>query len=347
VGEEATFSEKGVPPPQTIHRRTTLSDCADGVVPELSIVVPMHDEAANVEPLYDELIETLAGMEQSAELIFVDDGSTDETFDRLREVHGRERGEGAPAVKVLRLRRQFGKSAALSAGFEAARGGIVMTMDGDLQDNPREIPRFLAALDEGLDLVSGWKRERHDPATKVFASRVFNAVVGCVSGVRLHDINCGFKAYRAELVRELHLYGGLHRYIPVLAQARGYRCGEIEVEHRPRTAGRTKYGAGRLVTAFLDLLTVLLLTRFASRPLHLFGGAGLAAFVVGIGVSLAELLLTLIGWHPLRLGPHRLLFGALLILLGLHLIALGLIGELVVSRQAREGDPYSIAERLG
>ena len=195
--------------------------------------------------------------------------------------------------------------------------------------------------------MSGWKRERHDPAAKVFASRVFNAVVGWVSGVGLHDINCGFKAYRAELVRELHLYGGLHRYVPVLAQARGYRCGEIEIEHRPRTAGQTKYGAGRLVTGFLDLLTVLLLTRFASRPLHLLGGAGLVAFVVGIAVSLAELLLTLIDWHPLRLGPHRLLFGALLILLGLELIALGLIGELVVSRQRRPGDAYSVAERLG
>ena len=323
-----------------------MTDNSDATRPDLSIVVPMHDEAENVEPLYDELIDTLAGMEQSAELIFIDDGSSDETFARLRDVHGRERGEGAPVVKVLRLRRQFGKSAALAAGFEEARGGIVITMDGDLQDNPKEIPRFLAALDEGLDLVSGWKRERHDPAPKVFASRVFNAVVGWVTGVGLHDINCGFKAYRAELVRELDLYGDLHRYIPVLAQARGYRCGEIEVEHRPRQHGRTKYGAGRLVTGFIDLLTVLFLTRFASRPLHLFGGAGLIAFVVGIGVSLAELLLTVIGWHPLRLGPHLLLFGALLLLLGLQLIALGLIGELVISRQARGDESYSIAERL-
>ena len=323
-----------------------MTDSTEGAAPELSIVVPVHDEAANVEPLFDELAEALAETGRRAELIVIDDGSTDDTFERLRALHARPRAQGAPAVKVLRLRRRCGKSAALAAGFAEARGDVVVTMDGDLQDNPKEIPRFLAALDEGLDLVTGWKRERHDPATKVLASRVFNAVVSWVSGPRLHDINCGFKAYRAQLVRELPVYGGLYRFLPVLAHARGYRCGEIEIEHRPRTHGKTKYGATRLVTGFLDLLTVVLLTRFASSPMHLVGGAGLVALVVGVVLGLAHLLVAVAGWQLIGLGPHLLLAGALLILLGLQLISAGLIGELVISRERRRGDAYSIAERL-
>ncbi|MFW6161777.1 MAG: glycosyltransferase family 2 protein [Planctomycetota bacterium] len=326
-----------------------MSDWAASEAPELSIVVPVHNEAPNVEPLYDQIAEVLAEMGRRTELIVIDDGSTDETFERLRTVRQRAQaaGQGAPAVKVLRLRRQFGKSAALAAGFAEARGEVVVTMDGDLQDNPKELPRFLAALEEGHDLVSGWKRERHDPWSRVLASRVFNAVVGWLSGVRLHDINCGFKAYRAELVRELRLYGDLHRFVPVLAHGKGFRCGEIEVEHRPRTAGETKYGAGRLITGFLDLLTVLLLTGYASRPLHFFGGTGVVAFAVGVVINLYLALLWAFDPTSRPIGTRPLLLlGVLLMILGIQLVSVGLIGELLINRQRRPGDAYSIAERL-
>ena len=371
--------------------------------PDLSIVVPMHDEAESVGPLHAELVAALGQLDQTAELIFIDDGSTDDTFDRLRELHrrqrdgdgtpgmtrgmgeepdtgesssssssssssiptvegrrvedededdsaeGRESGDegagGVPAVKVLRLRRRFGKSAALTAGFEQARGDVIITMDGDLQDAPKEIPRFLDKLAEGCDLVSGWKRERRDPLAKTIPSRIFNVVVALATGIKIHDFNCGFKAYRRELVNELHLYGDLHRYVPVLAHAKGYRCGEIEVEHRPRVHGRTKYGLGRLFTSFLDLLTVLLLTSYASRPLHFFGGTGLVAFFAGFVVSACLAVLWCIGERPI--GNRPLLFlGVLLLILGIQLISVGLIGELVISRQGRRGDGFSIAESL-
>ena len=360
----------------------------DAYALDLSIVVPMHNEAENVAPLHDELVAVLGELGQKAELVFVDDGSTDGTFEKLCEVYrrqcegagaeggrvddedeqaegGRVEGEdedeqagggrvededkigGAGAgMKVLRLRRRFGKAAALTAGFELARGEVIVTMDGDLQDAPKEIPRFLAKLAEGFDLVSGWKRERHDPITKTLPSRLFNVVVALVSGIKIHDFNCGFKAYRRELVNELHLYGDLHRYVPVLAHGRGYRCAEIVVEHRARMHGRTKYGMGRLFTGFLDLLTVLLLTSYASRPLHFFGGSGLVSFVAGFGVCGYLAVLWCAGGGPIGNRP-LLMLGVLLLVLGIQLVSLGLIGELLVSRRRSEQEGYSVAERLG
>jgi len=315
--------------------------------PELSIVVPMHNEAANVEPLHAQLVAALEPLGRSAELVFVDDGSSDATFERLADLHrgqGTAGGDG-PSVEVLRLRRQFGKSAALAAGFDAARGHIVLTLDGDLQDDPAEIPRFLDKLDEGYDLVTGWKRRRHDPPSKVLASRLFNLVVSRLSGLPLHDVNCGFKAYRRPLVDELQLRGGLHRYIPVLGAARGYRCAEIEVAHRPRQHGSSKYGLARLVTAPLDLLTVLLLTRYAARPLHFFGGLGVACFAAGLVLDVVQGVLWLAG-RPL-VGMAMVAFvGALLMLLGVQLIAVGLLAEHRISRDGGHPRPYSIAERL-
>ncbi len=317
-----------------------------GSPPELSIVIPLHNEAENVEPLYGELLAALAGVGRPAELVLVDDGSTDGTFGRLQALHERSAAEpSGPRVRVLRLRRRFGKSAALAAAFEEAQGSIVLTMDGDRQDDPKEIPRFLDKLAEGYDLVSGWKRQRHDPWHKVLPSRLFNRVVSWVSGVRMHDFNCGFKAYRAELVRELTLYGDLHRFVPVLAHARGFRVAEIVVQHRPRTHGRSKYGVKRLFTGFLDLLTVLLLTSYASRPLHLFGGIGLLGLGAGVGINGYLAVLWLAGERPIGQRP-LLAVGVLLMILGIQLISLGLIGEMIVSRQESRRRTYSIAERL-
>jgi len=317
-----------------------------GSSPDLSIVIPLHNEAENVEPLYGELVAALAGVGRPAELVFVDDGSTDGTFERLRVLHERSAAEpSGPRVRVVRLRRRFGKSAALAAAFEEARGNIVFTMDGDLQDDPKEIPRFLEKLAEGYDLVSGWKRQRHDPWHKVLPSRLFNRVVSAVSGVRMHDFNCGFKAYRAELVRELTLYGDLHRFVPVLAHAKGFRVAEIVVQHRPRTHGRSKYGVKRLFTGFLDLLTVLLLTSYASRPLHLFGGLGLLGFGAGAAINAYLAVLWLAGQRPIGQRP-LLTAGVLLMILGIQLISLGLIGEMIVSRQEGRRRTYSVAERL-
>jgi glycosyltransferase involved in cell wall biosynthesis len=250
--------------------------------PRISIVVPVHNEQDDVAELAKRLEQTLGG---SYEIIFIDDGSTDDTWRRLVELH--EPGR----IRLVRFRRNFGKTAALRAGFSLTRGEIVFTMDGDLQDDPREIPRFLEQLEQGYDLVTGWKKKRHDPAHKVAASRLFNQVVRLTTGLSLHDINCGFKAFRGGLARSLEIYGEQHRFLPVLAAARGYRVGEIEVEHHARVHGRSKYGFSRLFKGFFDLVTVLLITRFAERPSHAFGFAALACGGAAALCSLAALLL--------------------------------------------------------
>src|SRR5213596_2010356 len=245
----------------------------------ISVVIPVHDEERSVALLYDELRSALEPLDTTWEAIFVDDGSTDGTFAALTRLHN-----GADNVRVVRLRRNFGKAAALVAGFDQARGETVVTIDGDLQDDPSEIPRLLAKLDEGFDLVSGWKAQRRDPLRRRIVSRIFNAVTSRVSGLRLHDMNCGLKAYRAEVVQGLALYGELHRFIPVLAHYRGFRVAELSVNHRPRTHGSSRYGLERYLRGFLDLLTVSFMGRYRHRPLHLFGGLGLSLFAVGLGI---------------------------------------------------------------
>jgi len=226
---------------------------ATGVI---SVVIPVHDEERSVALLYDELRSALQPLDTSWEAIFVDDGSTDGTFAALTRLHS-----AADNVRVVRLRRNFGKAAALVAGFDQARGDTVVTMDGDLQDDPAEVPRLLAKLDEGFDLVSGWKARRRDPLSRRILSRIFNSVTSRFSGVRLHDMNCGLKAYRAEVVHGLRLYGELHRFIPVLAHYRGFRIAELPVNHRPRGHGRSRYGIERYLRGFLDLLTVSFIGR--------------------------------------------------------------------------------------
>ena len=290
----------------------------------ISVVVPVHDEERSVALLYDELDSALQPLGEPWEAVFVDDGSTDGSYSALTRLH-----DAQDNVRVIRLRRNFGKAAALAAGFAHAEGDVVVTIDADLQDDPAEIPRLLAKLDEGFDLVSGWKTQRRDPLTRRVPSKIFNWVTGRVSGLRLHDLNCGLKAYRADVVRGLRLYGELHRFIPVLAHYRGHRVAELPVNHRPREHGRSRYGVERYVRGFLDLLTVTFMGRYRHRPLHLFGGVGLLLGAIGtlLLVYLTVLKLTgeAIGQRPL------LMLGVLLVVVGVQLVSLGLVSELVAS----------------
>src|SRR3954447_4179836 len=291
----------------------------------ISVVVPVYNEERSVALLYDELRSALDQLGTAWEAIFVDDGSTDGTFAALTRLHNT-----ADNVRVVRLRRNFGKAAALRAGFDQARGETVVTIDGDLQDDPAEIPRLLAKLDEGFDLVSGWKTRRRDRLSRRVLSRIFNRVTGAFSGVHLHDMNCGLKAYRAEVVHGLRLYGELHRFIPVLAHYRGFRIAELPVNHRPREHGRSRYGVERYLRGFLDLLTVSFIGRYRHRPLHLFGGLGLLLGVIGFLV-LSYLTVLKIEGHAIGQRP-LLILGVLLIVVGLQFFSLGLISELITSQ---------------
>jgi glycosyltransferase involved in cell wall biosynthesis len=276
----------------------------------------------------------------SYEIIYVDDGSSDQSFERLREVF-----KGSASVRAIRFRRNFGKAAALMAGFEAARGHTVITMDADLQDDPGEIPRFLARLEEGWDLVSGWKQDRKDPLSKTLPSKLYNGVTSWLSGVKLHDFNCGYKAYRAEVLQDLRIYGELHRYIPVLAHWKGFRVTEMPVRHHPRRHGRSKYGPGRFPKGLMDLLTVMFLTRYTLRPLHLFGAAGLlaggAGFLIGVYLIALKIMGEYISQRPL------LQLCVLLMILGMNLVSVGLIGDMIASRSYAAGDAYAVRETLG
>jgi glycosyltransferase involved in cell wall biosynthesis len=305
----------------------------------ISVVIPVHDEERSVALLYDELRSAMEPLGVEWETIFVDDGSTDGTFAALTRLHN-----ASDNIRVVRLRRHFGKAAALGAGFDQARGDTVVTMDGDLQDDPAEIPRLLAKLDEGFDLVSGWKTRRRDPLSRRVLSRLFNSVTSRFSGVQLHDMNCGLKAYRAEVVHGLRLYGELHRFIPVLAHYRGFRIAELPVNHRQREHGRSRYGIERYLRGFLDLLTVSFIGRYRHRPLHLFGGLGLALMTIGIGIlvylTVDKALGHAIGGRPL------LTLGVLLVVVGLQFFSLGLISEMITSHHEERAEERERAELL-
>jgi glycosyltransferase involved in cell wall biosynthesis len=319
----------------------------------LSIVIPLVNEAPSLGELHREIAAAVDALGLDGEMIFVDDGSTDDswvTITRLSAADQRIRG--------IRLRRNFGKAAALSAGFQAARGDLVLTLDADLQDDPAEIPQFLAQIQKGFDVVSGWKRVRHDPWHKVFPSRVFNWLVGLLTGVKLHDHNCGMKAYRAVVLREVRLYGELHRFIPVLAAARGFRIGEIAVNHRPRRYGHSKYGVRRFLKGFLDLLTVKFLTSYSHRPQHILGSVGLLSFLLGnLGLVYLGITWIIRLWRPDAYPPlHErplLTYSLAALLLGAQLLSIGFLAELLIAHQSHSGlagvsDPgYSIAERTG
>jgi glycosyltransferase involved in cell wall biosynthesis len=310
----------------------------------ISIVIPVFNERESLAQLHQEIDETAKLHSLDVEILLVNDGSTDDSWEAIRALAMKD-----TRVRGIRFRRNFGKAAALSAGFEAARGDIIMTLDADLQDDPKEIPRFLKAMNEGTDVVSGWKRVRHDPWHKVLPSRVFNWMVSRMTGVRLHDHNCGFKCYRAEVFREVRLYGELHRFIPVLASARGFRIGEIEIDHRPRKHGQSKYGVRRFVKGFLDLMTVKFLTSFSHRPQHVLGSIGLTAFLLG-ALGMAWLAVTWVirlfhkDWFlPLHERP-LLIYSVAALLLGTQMLTMGFIAELLTAHNARHADEYSIAE---
>lgn len=314
----------------------------------LSIVIPVFNEAPSLLALHRQLDAVAQEFGYELDIVFVDDGSTDDSWGVIQQIceqDGRVRG--------IRFRRNFGKAAALSAGVTAAAGRLVLTLDADLQDDPHEIPKLLAVLDQGYDVVSGWKKRRFDPWHKVWPSRVFNWMVSRLTGVRLHDHNCGFKCYRREVFDELRLYGELHRFVPVLAAARGWRVGEVEVQHRARQFGQSKYGWSRIPKGFLDLLTVKFLTGFGQRPQHLLGMVGLVGLCFGLfGILILTgwwiLSRTIPGATPINLHERAVFFYCLgAALLGAQFTAVGFLAELMTALHGREVDTYSIAERSG
>jgi len=311
----------------------------------LTTVIPVFNESESLAELHAQLSAVAADRRLDLEIVFIDDGSTDGSWNEIARLARED-----TRVRGIRFRRNFGKAAALAAGFEAANGDLVATLDADLQDDPRELPRFLDELDKGFDVVSGWKKIRHDPWHKVGPSRVFNWLVGWLTGVRLHDHNCGMKCYRREVLGEIRLYGELHRFVPVLAHARGFRVGEIAINHRPRRFGHSKYGVTRIVKGFLDLLTVKFLTGYGQRPQHVLGTLALGSLAFGM-VSLGYLAAL---WIISRLTPmddvhlhdRALLYYALgALLIGGQMLSIGLLAELITAYHGRDADTYSIAER--
>jgi glycosyltransferase involved in cell wall biosynthesis len=307
---------------------------------DLSVVIPIFDEQDNLPLLHPRLAEVLGGLDRSYEIIFVDDGSTDHSVRICREIAAAD-----DHVVIVELRRHFGKATALQAGFAVARGRVIITMDGDLQDDPKEIPAFLAALTEDVDLVSGWKRNRQDPLSKTLPSRIFNAVTSFVSGIPLRDFNCGFKAYRAEVVRQLDLYGEIYRFIPVLAHAKGYNVAEIPVDHQPRRHGASKYSFERFLRGAFDLLTVTFLCRFQRRPLHLFGVVGLFFILSGLAIDAYMSVLWLAGATTLSNRP-LLLFGTLLIIVGGQVLVFGLLAEMITAATYRRADVVEMIRQV-
>ncbi|QXD17092.1 glycosyltransferase family 2 protein [Rhodocaloribacter litoris] len=309
--------------------------------PELSIIVPVLDEAASLPELARRLRDVCGRAGYRFEVWLVDDGSTDGSWEVIERLH-----EDDPRFLGLRFRRNYGKSAALAVGFERARGRYVVTLDADLQDDPEEIPALIELLESGHDLVSGWKKKRRDPLSKTIPSRFFNFITRIISGIPLHDFNCGLKAYRREVVKSVRIYGELHRYIPVLAKWEGFdRITEKPVAHHPRQYGRTKFGLERFIRGFLDLLTVLFMTRFAARPMHFFGTLGTLAFIGGFLVSLWITLDKLIFGNYIGDRP-LLLLGVLLILVGVQMFTTGLIGEILVRPRMERTEAYQIREAL-
>jgi len=315
----------------------------------LSIVIPVYNEQDTLRTLRDEIDAVAQEHGYELDVVFVDDGSSDDSWQQISQLaadDGRVRG--------IRFRRNFGKAAALNAGFEAARGELVFTMDADLQDDPKEIPRFLQHIEAGFDVVSGWKKVRHDPWHKVGPSRVFNGLVSWLTGVQLHDHNCGFKCYRREIFREVHLYGELHRFVPVLAEARGWKVSEVVVDHRARQHGESKYGWWRIPKGFLDLLTVKFLTGFGQRPQHALGAFGLGAFLISLlGITALTVAwgvtrIPFLGLEPIHLHERAIFFYSLTALaIGAQFMLAGFLAEMITAMNVRSSNIYSISQRAG
>ncbi len=306
-----------------------------GSTPGISVVVPVFDEVDSLEELYIGITDACDKLGRGHEIVFIDDGCRDGSDRKLAELAARD-----SRVQVIHFRRNFGKSPALAAGFERVRGDIVLTLDADLQDDPAMIPDFVERIDAGADLVSGWKRRRHDPFGKTAPSKLFNWVVRKLSGIPLQDFNCGFKAYRIECIRELAVYGGFHRFLPVLAGARGFRIEQLVVNHRPRKHGESKFGIGRFFDGLLDLLTVLLVTKYRTRPLHFFGLPGVGLGAIGMALLGYLSVLWFIG-EPIGTRP-LLMLGVLLTITGLQFLCFGLLGELLVRTTVTAREIFSV-----
>jgi glycosyltransferase involved in cell wall biosynthesis len=305
---------------------------------DVSVVVPLYNEEQSLMPLSLGIRDALDRMNVTYEVIFVDDGSTDNSIKVLREIHRKNR-----RYKFISFRRNYGKSAALSVGFQHAVGRIIVTMDADLQDDPNEIPKLIDKLESGYDLVNGWKRKRHDPISKTIPSRLFNYTTSVMTGIKLRDFNSGLKAYKREVVQDIKVYGEMHRFLPVFAHWAGYRVAEIPVVHHPRKFGRTKFGMNRFWHGFLDLLTVIFTTRYSKRPLHFFGVMGALSFLLGFAIDLELTVEWLMGKTAIS---NRPLFtaGVLLIIVGVQFVSIGLLGEMITRTNSVE--EYVIKEKV-
>ena len=309
-------------------------------IPHVSIVIPLLNEEESLSELFAIINETMQRMKKSYEIIFVDDGSTDGSFKVLTALHSQY-----PAiVKAIRFRRNFGKSAALSAGFKEAQGDYIITMDADLQDDPNEIPLLIDALGDSYDLVSGWKKKRQDSIIFTLPSHIANTITSKMTGLRIHDLNCGLKVYRKIVAKELKIYGDLYRYIPILAHQAGFKVGEKIVQHHPRKYGHSKYTIGKFYRGFLDLLTILFTAKYIRRPLHLFGVWGIVSFIIGAAIDGYLSLEWFLGLTSISNRP-LFLVGFLFIIIGVQFISLGLLGEMI-SRNERNEETFSVRESL-
>lgn len=306
----------------------------------LSFVIPAKNEQESIEKLYKQIVQAVKKESFTYEIIFIDDGSTDKTFSVMSDLYKKDK-----KIKVIRFRGNFGKSAALQSGFDLVKGDIIFTLDADLQDNPSEIPNFLQKINEGFDLVSGWKKDRYDPWHKVIPSRILNWTASILTGVRLHDINCGFKAYRKEVLKHLNLYGEQYRFIPIIAAKQNFRVGEIIVEHKMREYGKSKFGIERNIKGLLDLLTITFLTGYIRRPGHFFGFFGILSFFAGflIGIYIAFLRFTT---GSIQYRNPLLFLGILLMIIGVQLVSTGLLAEMIVFSNRKTDYTSCIKETL-
>ncbi|MCK4744946.1 glycosyltransferase family 2 protein, partial [Candidatus Parcubacteria bacterium] len=306
---------------------------------KLSIVIPVFNEVESLKELNDKIIQAVSSLPFNCEIIYIDDGSTDKSFDVITELHQRDQ-----RIKAIRFRRNFGKSAALATGFNEADGDLIITMDADLQDEPLEIPNFIKKINEGNDMVSGWKKERKDLFIKLVSSKIFNFTISILTGIKLHDFNCGFKIYKKEVVKNIDVYGELHRFLPVLAHQKGFKIGELKIKHNERKFGESKFGKfglRRMKNYLIDPINVILLTKYARKPAHFFGSLGIMSAAIGFIFCLYLSILWLIGEKPI--GNRPLLFlGILLIIIGIQLFSMGLLGEIIIRNNAKdEGRDYT------
>ena len=290
---------------------------------KLSIVIPVFNEEESIQELYIQIKDSLKEKSEY-EIIFIDDGSSDYSKKNIKALINQDSN-----VRLISFYRNFGKSAALSEGFKHASGDIIITMDADLQDDPNEITNLINKINEGFDLVSGWKKKRHDPWTKTLPSKVFNFVTRLLTGVKIHDFNCGLKAYRSSVVKSIEIFGGRHRYIPALAGQKNFSVSEIIVNHRPRIHGETKYGGSRIFHGFFDLLTILFLNKYTQQPLHFFGAIGLSAFSLGFIIELLVLYYKFVLFEPFSKHIALLILGVIFIIIGIQFISIGLLGEIM------------------